>query len=71
MVRVYVVSVLRNLRRRRYLTALSRAISALAALTLAWRSWTAFDFWRALKRPHLSRVVDSLFRESLPEESEV
>lgn len=56
-VRTYLFSTIWNIRQRRGFTAISRATSALVALLLAGRYLFAAEFWQAVTRKHLSRII--------------
>lgn len=56
-VRTYLFSTIWNIQQRRGLTAISRLINALVALLLASRYLFAAEFWQAVTRKHLSRII--------------
>lgn len=63
-VRVYLTSLLWNVKERRAFTAASRGVFALASIVLALPSLFAPNFWRALLKPYDSPTFLRGFREA-------
>jgi hypothetical protein len=55
LLRIFLISILWNLRRGRLLKSVARFVQSLACLVLAGPDLLAADYWRALMRPHLTR----------------
>jgi hypothetical protein len=62
--RVYLTSVIWNLRHRRGFTAASRAASGLATLVLAGRHLSSASYWRALTRAYENKTFLRGFEEA-------
>jgi glycosyltransferase involved in cell wall biosynthesis len=56
-VRTYLASTLWNLQHRRPVTAASRAVFGLTGLVLGGWHLLKSDFWQAVTKPHMSRIV--------------
>ncbi len=63
-VRIYLTSIIWNLKQKRLLTAGSRAVYGLASLGLAGWSIASGDFWQAISRPYASQTFEKGFQEA-------